>query len=235
MGQYYNIALKKKGTKTFKFSDRSVDGEYMMAKLTEHSWLNNGTMEAICALIENQGPTQLAWIGDYAEEEDLVELKKDLAYLPVIEKAWKDGTKYISLTKAPSGYHSNTKILINHDLKEYVVMSDYAVKVYNLQREVFFKKIEGKSREEQDREFQWYEWEVCFIAHPLSLLTAVGNDKGGGDYHSGYKDFKFVGRWAFDTIEIVDNDSGVIAELWNKKYKPLEVAFTERITEKEEM
>lgn len=36
MGQYYNVVIKNKNTITA--YHREVDGEYTMAKLTEHSW-----------------------------------------------------------------------------------------------------------------------------------------------------------------------------------------------------
>lgn len=50
--------------------------------------------------------------------------------------------------------------------------------------------------------------------HPLPLLTACGNNRGGGDYHEKYPDFDLVGIWAFDLIEFAN-------------YKP--VGFTERV------
>lgn len=44
--------------------------------------------------------------------------------------------------------------------------------------------------------------------HPLPLLTAIGNGRGGGDYGRGYINFDKVGIWANDLIEY-------------RKYKPL--------------
>ena len=35
---------------------------------------------------------------------------------------------------------------------------------------------------------------------PISLLTALGNDRGGGDYHEGNEGYSDVGAWAFDEI-----------------------------------
>ena len=40
--------------------------------------------------------------------------------------------------------------------------------------------------------------------HPLSLLTALGNGKGGGDYHGINEDL--IGYWAFDEISFEDAD-----------------------------
>ena len=35
---------------------------------------------------------------------------------------------------------------------------------------------------------------------PISLLTALGNDRGGGDFHDGNVGYSDVGFWAFDEI-----------------------------------
>lgn len=40
-----------------------------------------------------------------------------------------------------------------------------------------------------------------WCVHPLSLLTAIGNGRGGGDYYRTKRDFDKVGTWAMDTIE----------------------------------
>ena len=41
--------------------------------------------------------------------------------------------------------------------------------------------------------------------HPLPLLTAVGNDRGSGDFHEGNIGYENVGIWAWHLISIVDN------------------------------
>ena len=43
-----------------------------------------------------------------------------------------------------------------------------------------------------------------WILHPLSLLTAVGNGRGGGDYPENRVDYYMVGAWAGNTLEITD-------------------------------
>ena len=37
---------------------------------------------------------------------------------------------------------------------------------------------------------------------PISLLTALGNDRCGGDFHDGNEGYSDVGSWAFDEIYI---------------------------------
>ena len=63
---------------------------------------------------------------------------------------------------------------INHSKKEYFYMDDY---VENLPKS---------------------KWKL--IIHPLPLLTAIGNGKGGGDYQG--LNMNLIGRWACDEIEV---------------------------------
>lgn len=44
--------------------------------------------------------------------------------------------------------------------------------------------------------------DVAMVANPISLLTAVGNGKGGGDFFSG-DGYEMIGTWAWDVVEIV--------------------------------
>lgn len=49
-----------------------------------------------------------------------------------------------------------------------------------------------------------------YALHPLPLLTAEGNGRGGGDYHS---DSKLVGSWARDVISVEETISDEFEEL----------------------
>lgn len=44
------------------------------------------------------------------------------------------------------------------------------------------------------------EWTI----HPLPLLCADGNGRGGGDFYEGGRGYKYVGRWAYDHIGVAD-------------------------------
>ena len=95
MGQYYNILTFKDNK--FKIYDRSVKqtengkSEYMLAKLTEHSWIGNSTMVSFSNLIY-KNPTKLAWVGDYADEiknDGIANPSLDLETINKLhEKAW---------------------------------------------------------------------------------------------------------------------------------------------------
>lgn len=42
-----------------------------------------------------------------------------------------------------------------------------------------------------------------WVMYPISLITAVGNGLGGGDYHG--KNKRMIGKWAMHTLSIEDN------------------------------
>jgi len=68
----------------------------------------------------------------------------------------------------------SVKYLVNNDKKCYVVLADY---------------------KEKSTEDGW-------TTFPISLLTALGNGRGGGDYR---KENSLVGSWAFDEIYLTDS------------------------------
>ena len=73
----------------------------------------------------------------------------------------------------------DNKFLVNHDTHEYIDLNKY--KEENL--------VDG------------------YCTHPVSLLTAVGNGCGGGDflYHAESEEqVTNVGKWAWNTLEITD-------------------------------
>ena len=42
------------------------------------------------------------------------------------------------------------------------------------------------------------------VIAPFPLLTAIGNNRGGGDYYESHSDFDKVGTWVWDLISIED-------------------------------
>ena len=80
---------------------------------------------------------------------------------------------------------------------EYLSMADqhYCFIVNHTKREYYdcskTKEIEG--------------WKDCYI-NPLPLLTALGNDRGGGDYRG--KSMDKVGAWAGDILSISLEEDG---------------------------
>ena len=180
MGQYYNILTFKNNK--FKIYDRSVKqtengkSEYMLAKLTEHSWIGNSTMVSFSNLIY-KNPTKLAWVGDYADEtknNDITNPSLDLKTIKNLhEKAWKTKRELSLIYKQ---FNTESMLLVNWDKKLFVNMKEYIKQ----------NDVNG------------------WCLHPLSLLTAIGNGFGGGDYYSINKEE--IGTWAFDTISFEDKE-----------------------------
>lgn len=184
MGQYYKI-ITRKSNKTTVY-DRSIkgDGDYVCAKLLEHSWWENSTCKAVAAsLVDN--PTKLCWCGDYAEPDETETLGFDF------EQVWGEDCNDQQLDPAPDGFSlDNVNFLVNKDKKLFVDLKQY------------------KADSVKDG------W--CIF--PLSILTALGNGRGGGDYEG--SDMDKVGSWAFDSVYFTNKTPP-------KSFKKLEVSFKE--------
>ena len=188
MGQYYNILIQKKDNSRIQAYDRTIDGEYTMAKLMEHSWWLNDMVNAIAEKLLNN-PCRVAWMGDYADDSELY------------RKAWGENVKYDMLHK--TNFLMDRYYLVNHDKK--LVMDCWEYLIQNA------KKCDD-------------EW--CDIIHPLPLLTAQGNNRGGGDYHSDVSQDQ-VGSWSWDLIELVEWETARDL-LKNQGYTKYQVVFKER-------
>ena len=211
MGQYYHpiIMGKRYGVQGWLYSHAYGEG----LKLMEHSYLGNDFVNAVLRKIDHQ-PMRIAWMGDYANEpypdvpEEAYQRKIERAKFMKIYESVYGG--YGTAPTAPQihpepleGFDSPDRFdgwyLINHSANEYVDLGK-------------FQKENGWVESWTNRDGQKVS---CWMAvHPLPLLTACGNDRGGGDYHEKYPDYDLVGIWAFDLIEFAN-------------YKP--VGFTERI------
>ena len=69
LGQYFRPILGDEFGLNCKVFDRSVNGEYTLAKLMEHSWWQNPFVNAFSEFLYNE-PSRVAWVGDYADEPD---------------------------------------------------------------------------------------------------------------------------------------------------------------------
>ena len=99
---------------------------------------------------------------------------------PYYSQVWNEEKNLVSdesLKKVD--FNLNNKFLCNHDRKIYVDIEEY--------------KKASAFGENKD----WF-------IHPLPLLTAQGNGRGGGDYFEGYPNFDKVGEWAMELISIED-------------------------------
>lgn len=158
MGQYYRPVLEQDDE--IVIYNRDVDKEYTMAKLTEHSWLENPLMNAISEkLYMNKG--RLLWCGDYAEDYEIEKVGL------TVRDIWDCDGKGVK----SSDFRINYLYLCNHDTKQYIDIEKY------------IKNSTDKNG---------------WCLHPLSLMTAIGNERGGGDYYGVNKEM--VGIWFWNLI-----------------------------------
>ncbi|MBR6012264.1 MAG: hypothetical protein IK062_00600 [Selenomonadaceae bacterium] len=190
MGQYYRVILGNTIGTACKVFDRSVDGEYIGAKLMEHSWWKNDFVNAFAEKLYLH-KKRVCWVGDYANEpEDFNFDFEVVVNIPSYQEVWGENVKLCGVKK--SDFTLDNKFLLNYTTKEFIDLNEY----------------KEKSMDKQG-----------WIIHPLPLLTAVGNDRGGGDFHKGNIGFKNVGIWAWNLISISDKVS--------KSFKKFDLVYKE--------
>ena len=199
MGQYYNILTykDKKYTvydRSFKNNENDKEATYMLAKLTEHSWIGNFTMSSFSNIIY-ENPMKVAWVGDYTNQIETNDIHNPKLSLETAYRLHKIAWNRKEQSLIQKDFKNSDKILVNWDKKQYINMKEYLNKnTYN-------------------------HW--CM--HPLSLLTAIGNEYGGGDYYG--KNKEQVGIWAFDLISFENQEKE--QNLINNGFNKLVVEFYE--------
>ena len=115
-------------------------------------------------------PSRIMWCGDYYEPEDFDEFPAKTKKELLRVAKRLNEEGCTSIKKVD--FDLKDKFLVNHDKKIYIDLNEY------------FK---------QNVKDGW-----CIF--PLSLLTAVGNGRGGGDYRGiGFED---CGSWLWDLVSI---------------------------------
>lgn len=196
MGQYYMPTLiAKDGTISTLYSHDYDNG----LKLMEHSYIGNTFVSAVCTQIWKK-PTKLAWIGDYSDdpwEGPYTERISQEDFNELYRNVWGDERERFYIYPKPYGYltlKNRCQYLINHTTKEYVDLESY------IEKNKWHKRSEYRRRRDGRVIAKPYEYDVCI--HPLPLLTACGNGRGGGDYYDCFSDYEKVGSWAFCEIEL---------------------------------
>lgn len=163
--------------------------KYNNVKLMEHAWWNNDFTNKISAQIYNK-QGRICWTGDYADEPNDFKFAINTAlHTPNYEEVWHSNITLLPLPFA--NFTLDNKYLINYDTMQYLNLNEY--------------KSASKSNQG--------------IVHPLPLLTAVGNDRGFGDFHEGNIGYEFVGIWAWNLISITDHQP--------KDFKKINIVFIE--------
>jgi hypothetical protein len=142
------------------------------AKLMEHSYLTNNFVETVEFLLLDDGEDKSRWAGQrIVWAGDYADPEAKEG--ETLYESSQDKNKLGMLIEAiPPNYH----YLVNWDRQEFVDKTRC-------------KPINGN-------------WNVNNMrVHPLPLLTAEGNGRGGGDYHGDNKEL--VGTWARDRISVM--------------------------------
>ena len=190
MGQYYRPALLDE--------QMNVTGWLLCydfdngAKLMEHSYMQNEFMDAVGSMIVDQ-PKRVAWIGDYSNDpwegtEEYQKIPQDM-FEKVYNSVWGEDSEKTQMNpteKVEFGDYTGW-YLVNHTSKEFLDM-----------HEVFMRC--GQDVECTDGT------KVRWCVHPLSLLTACGNGRGGGNYYYKDPDEWMVGMWAFDKVQMTQKE-----------------------------
>lgn len=181
MGQYYRPILLAEDKKTPLFNIYTWDFHSGM-KLTEHSYIGNAVLGAIEKTIYDN-PTCLVWAGDYADVE--VDNTDNLYFISEVVG------ESITLTKL----NKKSKIKIDSLVKKLSLFSENKCQyIINYSKKQFVDKSKCP----------YYKWrEYKYALHPLALLTAEGNGRGGGDYEG--TNMELVGSWSRDFISVSAN------------------------------
>ena len=184
MGQYYYPTIKKDRTLE-QFC--SLDCNAGM-KLTEHSYLGNRFVDAVLSSLMDE-PGRLCWLGDYATKGDFDALgvKEETAKLMLAAMGMfcsKDSDPenlYLHYAECRADETAGEMFVVNHSKKEYVDLR-------------LCRKLMPEDR-------------FGLKLHPIPLLTAAGNGKGGGDYHG--SNMGMVGHWCCDEIQMMSDVSSL--------------------------
>ena len=125
MGQYYRPILTNINGYE-RVYNRDVDGEYTMAKLTEHSWWYNPFVSTICSkLFKN--PMKVVWVGDYADDADVTNGIETYELARLQKKAWKNKGNGV---KKKELFLDNL-FLVNHTKRVYIDCNKYKEECMN--------------------------------------------------------------------------------------------------------
>ncbi|MBR5950700.1 MAG: hypothetical protein IKZ87_04625 [Actinomycetaceae bacterium] len=169
------------------------------AKLMEFSWIGNQSMQAFAALMDGAWKGDTVYVvGDYAELDEDCELTGDDAWLPQLEATLRDlqsGSPPNSKTggatlksKAEARDFSRGSL---HDVTEAAMQrvadGEQLRYILNSELGVYVDLAHCPADDiiyyaEEDRADDWR-------VHPLSLLLAMGNGRGGGDFYGSFAPF----------------------------------------------
>lgn len=230
MGQYFiPVILDEDGQVEYSMLCYDFDSG---AKLMEHSWIDNDFVAAFETLLLAEAPRRVVWAGDYADPETnpdgtpLVvkseyfvkgEGEANLYHLASLKAGDTQdgmGTKYYrpdmpGLGRTFAGYtnndYKNGKPLFTVDPE--VKANAWPTILPRIQTYPYLinwdKKVYVDKRRVPSVAYGWTDGQKYTI-HPLPLLTAEGNGRGGGDFRTedAGGNTALIGTWARDHISL---------------------------------
>ena len=218
MGQYYRGAiLSKKSIEEQKITIKKALCCYIHgngAKLMEHSYVGNTYVGAYVKLLAKEYyGYPFVWVGDYADDKFNVNVY-DKALLYIKDVIESNAKKQGYVRKNESTFNK----FIRYDSGDILILStmkdeDEFAEKYTFKEvggnQLDYKYILNLTKKEYVKipEYKENEWTI----HPLPLLCADGNGRGGGDYSG--SDMDKVGIWAYDKIGISNDIPNGFTEL----------------------
>lgn len=152
-----------------------VDSGDSGAKLMEHSYIGNSFVEAVEFLLVDDGEGNKGrWSGNRIVWAGDYANAEPLSGNNLYSLAEEKDKLKMLIEAVPPNYH----YLVNWDKKEFVNKTKCNPMTAN--------------------------WNTNNMKiHPLPLLTADGNGRGGGDYHGNTHSMNYVGTWAKDRISLM--------------------------------
>lgn len=188
MGQYYRNTFLKKNWKTAKQPVKASLCPYDFAngaKLMEFSYIGNTLMRQIEHLLATKFYGKpFVCVGDYADEKKTFYYKGNNLDVYSCAHDFEDTDDYKALVRSLPTFDFER---MYDDIPYYRYAVNYSKKEY-----VVLPEHDEK------------EWTI----HPISLLCADGNGRGGGDFWDG-NGIEFIGRWAYDRIGVTNNKKAI--------------------------
>lgn len=203
MGQYYRAAVMDIKTSAPIKIFESYDYEHNGAKLTEHSYIGNGYVEAVLEFIADNGPARLMWCGDYAPAYVESEIFPNPDW-SLCNRTTKDKVKFLENIWADEA-------IMGDEADKYPGLVD--VNPFN-QARPFYNRIRLIHNQTKNLWIDLQDYDITheLDLHPIPLLTAIGNECGGGDYYGPNKEL--CGTWAGDVLHCIYDE-----EIWEMPQK----------------
>lgn len=202
MGQYYKGVIFTKSSRKQKNNKIKAcldNWAYKNgAKLMEHSYVGNSYVRAYEYLLaERYDGYPFVWVGDYADThngENIYDLAYNYREQQSDRIAKKQGFKkengyYYKYDR--DGYCIDKKSSFS-EVIPYEANGIYKY-ILNYDKKCFVRIPKMSNKKDK---YGYYELTI----HPLPLLCADGNQRGGGDYYGSNEEL--VGLWAYDRIGV---------------------------------